>query len=291
MKKIFLLFAFITIGFLSNLTLAASARNTPAPIEDLSDQQQVTDQQEQDQQLPSDDNGQQNQNQDYNPDTSYATADERLNRVEQQVRNITHMNMPQRIDELRQEVQQLTGQIQVQQNEIKKLETQQRSFYQDLNNRIQKTDSTKKAPPSAQKQSDKMAAKVSFPGKGLNDSAAYRSAFNLLLEKKYDDALNSFQSYISEHPRGAYVPNAYYWMGELYLKRDDTEMAIKSFSKIVSKYSNSNKVPDAKLKLAMIHIKQGKRQQARQEFRSIKQRFPNSTAAQLASIQLQRMEP
>lgn len=218
------------------------------------------------------------------------TNDERLARLEQQVSNMTNMNMPQQIEELRQEVQQLNGRIQVQQHDIKVLENQQRSFYQDLNRRIQQM-----ANSGGLSMTQQQKAKVTTPVKstvasaGLKDSAAYRNAFNLFVKKQYDAALSGFQDYTRQYPHGDFIANAYYWMGELYLKKNDTEMAEKSFSRIASQYPSSNKVPDAKLKLAIIHASQGKTQQAIQELKSIKRQYPNSTAAQLATIQLQRM--
>lgn len=289
MKKILLSISFVMLGFVFTQPLAI-ADNEPAPVEDLSSGQvQMQDQQMQSQQPQGQQNmGQQNQTQDYNQEPSSATNNERLGRLEQQMRNFTDMNMPQQIEELRQEVQQLNGQIQVQNNSIRKFENQQRTYYQDSNSRTQSTDAGRQALPS---QSNTSNVAAPMARKSLDDSGSYRAAFNMLLKKQYDDALGAFQNYISQYPRGTYAANAYYWMGELYLKRNDTEMAEKSFTKIINTYSNSNKVPDAKLKLAMLHMKQGKRLQARQELRAIKHQFPNSTAAQLASIQLQRLEP
>lgn len=229
-----------------------------------------------------------------NADTSNMTASNkgRLRRLEQEMSNMTNMNLSQQVEELRLEVQQLNGRVQVQQHSIQVLGDQQRSFYQDLNRRIQQIGNsggismTQKQQKQKQKQAPTkpMAAKAK-----LKDSGVYRSAFNLLVKKKYDDALAAFQGYISQYPNGTSVANAYYWVGELYLKKNDTKMAAQSFSHVISQYPSSNKVPDAKLKLAVIHISQGKTAQARRELQSIKQRYPNSTAAQLASIQLQRM--
>ncbi|MCB1827259.1 MAG: tol-pal system protein YbgF [Coxiellaceae bacterium] len=307
------LFAVMVLGFglplayaetapVEDVTVEKPQPQAGAPVDDANSAPAYDDQQNNSgsapdlappQSMSSSSSQQQTQPSQYQPATSGTnnlSHDERLDRLEQQMINITNMNMPQQIDELRQEIQQLTGRLQVQQHDIKVLENQQRSFYQDLNRRIQQIINSGNM-SLTQKQKDLMAPKatVASAGAGLQDSTVYRSAFNLLVKKQYDSALTGFQDYIGRYPHGDFVANAYYWMGELYLKKDDQDMAIKSFSRVVSQFPSSRKVPDAKLKLAIIHKVQGKTAQAREEFNTIKRQYPNNTAAQLASLQLQRM--
>jgi len=288
MKLKTVLFSLIAVGFSLTLPSAYASDAPPAPVEDLSMEQSPTDgpssvnsadaaqysdqgqASDPNQQMSPNVNAEQNQTPGDHLNPSNATSDERIARLEQQMKNMTNMNMSQQIDTLRQEVQQLNGRIQVQQHEIKALEDQQRA--QKLQPKTENINKTSSANPSS------------------NDASAYRSAFNLLRKKQYDDALSAFQDYISQHPKGRFISNAYYWMGELYLKRQDTKMGTESFEQILSKYPSSNKVPDAKFKLAIIHMNQGKKVQARRELQAIKRQFPNSTVAQLASIQLQRMK-
>ncbi len=300
----------LAAGLLMNLPLVYA---TGAPVEDLSidgpqpaqgapvdnsssspaynDQQKVQRQDNVPQtamaQIPADPTPAPNNTANASTPTSNLTSAERLDRLEQQMANITNMNLPQQIEAMRQEIQQLNGRLQVQQHDIKVLENQQRSFYQDLNRRIQQIGSGNMS--LTQKRKLQTTAKTMAANPDMQDSAAYRSAFNLLVKKQYDDALVAFQDYINRYPRGAFVANAYYWMGELYLKKDDTKMATESFGRVTSQYPSSNKVPDAKLKLAIIHISQGKVAEGKAALQTIKRQYPNSTAAQLATIQLQRM--
>lgn len=298
----------LAAGLLMNLPLVYA---TDAPVEDLSidslqpapvdnsasspaynDQQKVQRQDNVPQttmaQIPADPTPAANDTVSAPTSTNNLTSTERLDRLEQQMANITNMNLPQKIEAMRQEIQQLNGRLQVQQHDIKVLENQQRSFYQDLNRRIQQMVGSGNL-SLTQKQKLQTTAKTMVVNPDMQDSAAYRSAFNLLVKKQYGDALAAFQDYINRYSRGAFVANAYYWMGELYLKKDDTKMATESFGRVISQYSSSNKVPDAKLKLAIIRISQGKVAEGKEALQTIKRQYPNSTAAQLATIQLQRM--
>src|SRR3989344_181988 len=69
-------------------------------------------------------------------DTSLMTTEQRLTRLENQLNNLTKMNLPQQLSDVQQELQKLSGQLQEQQRDLKTLNDQQRSFYQDLNQRI-----------------------------------------------------------------------------------------------------------------------------------------------------------
>ena len=70
--------------------------------------------------------------------TANLSEAQRLTRLEQQQNNLANMNLPQQIAHLQQELAQLRGEIQVQQHDLKMLSNQQRSFYQDLDQRLAK---------------------------------------------------------------------------------------------------------------------------------------------------------
>lgn len=214
------------------------------------------------------------------------SADARIARLEQQTANMAQMNLPQQISELRQEIQQLNGRLQVQQHAIQVLSKQQKSFYQDLNQRIGEGT----APQSVKNNNATPPVTSGASSANRDDSKAYRQAFNLLTKKQYPAAVRSFRTYLDNYPRGAFVANAYYWLGEMYLKQNKVKKSEKSFATILRQFPKSNKAPDAKFKLALIHVNGGAREKGRRELQAIKRQYPGSTAAQLASIQLQRME-
>lgn len=220
----------------------------------------------------------------------------RLSRLEQQVANITNMNLPQQLANMQQQVQKMSGQLQVQQHDLKMLSDQQRSFYQDVDQRIEQVknlisngsdagDAT--TPANNSKKAVKKSSNLSLDAK---DASAYKSAFRLVSSKQYRTAIQAFQQYINTYPNGQYVANAHYWMGELFLKTKQSAKALAQFDTVVTDFSSSNKVADARLKAAIVRLGQGQVAKARSEFSAIKKAYPGSTAAQLASIQLQQMD-
>ena len=220
--------------------------------------------------------------------------DQRVARLEKQLQNLTRMNLPQQISNMQQQIQQINGQLQVQEHELKQLNEQQRSFYQDLDMRIKHfkslntdgNDASSTPSDAAASKSNDVATSSNI---NMKDSASYNKAFKLLREKQYDRANAALQGYLSDFPNGAFQADAHFWLGEVAMLQKNLKQSAVEFGIVVKQFPKSKKVPDAKLKLAMIHAAQGNLIAARKEFAAIKQQYPNSTAAQLATIQLEQI--
>ena len=240
----------------------------------------------------------------------------RVGRLEQQMQNLVRANTTQQVSSLQQQIQQLSGELQVQQHDIKLLNQQLRNFYQDLSTQIKQIknlstsdDSSSSAPaaPSTSNVNSSLpaaTAPAATPKKkvktSLNknpalsnflgeESKSYKSALNLLAGKKYSLATQGFNRYLNDYPNGRFVVSAHYWLGELYVLQRKLPVAIKQFSIVIKQFPHSSKVADARVKLAIIHASQGKVSLARGEFLKVKQQYAGTTAAQLASIQLQQL--
>jgi tol-pal system protein YbgF len=237
----------------------------------------------------------------------------RVSRVEQQMQNMVHANTAAQVNSLQQQIQQLSGELQVQQHDIKLLNTQLRNFYQDLSTQIKQLknmnstsdDSSSSTPPSdlnTTLPSTDSASPVVSPKKkvttsfnssassfGVQASDKYKSALNALMHKKYVVAAKGFREYVNDYPSGHFVMNAHYWLGEIAVLQRNLQTATNEFNIVVKQFPHSNKVADAKVKLAIIHASEGKVSLARGEFMKVKQQYPGTTAAQLSAIQLQQL--
>lgn len=240
-------------------------------------------------------------------DTSNMSDADRLARLEQQVTNLTKMNLPQEIADLQQQVQKLSGQLQVLEHESDQLNNQQSSFYKDLDQRIQQlndllgssADSVNLKNPSSDATSGADKSKTSTKSSGSTDkktdassqeTSLYNKAIDSMTKKHYDAALSEFQAYLSQYPNGSFVINAHYWLGELYAVKQQNDNALKEFNYVVKHYPKSRKVADAQYKIAILHLKMGATKQAQEELDQIRKNHPNTTAAQLASIKLQQIQ-
>lgn len=216
-------------------------------------------------------------------------VDQRVDRLSQQVSNMTAMNLPQQIADLRQKVSELQGELDLAERDLKIVSQQQARFYQDLSQRIDqlKAGGTKTADNSDNADAGKSQAASS---KALTDASMYQAAFKLLANKQFDQADAALKAYLKQYPSGKFAANACYWLGEIAMHNKDFDTAFSQFQTVVAQYPSSSKVPDAKLKVAIIHAATGKQDIAKIEFQQIEKEYPGSTAAQLASIQLQQMK-
>lgn len=95
--------------------------------------------------------------------------------------------------------------------------------------------------------------------------AHYDNATGLLLKNRdLEGAITAFQSHIDNYPNSPFIPNAYYWLGEIYDLRDQKDLALQSFRIVVDIYSDHSKAMDARFKLGKLYHKQGQDQIAKQ---------------------------
>lgn len=221
------------------------------------------------------------------------------------------------VEELRTEMQTLRGELEVTQHEIEQLKQQQRDYYDDLSQRISQISKTGTAAAPAEINPNTAVAvdtigtkpanvepepQIASPGvietttaeaavKNANgDLAAYQIAYAFLQSKKYPEAIAAFNTYLTEYPRGEYVANVDYWLGEVYLIQRQYPQAEKAFSIVVTEYPSHQKAADALLKLGYVYEALGNQQKALETFALVQQKYPNTTVAQLAQTKASQIK-
>jgi tol-pal system protein YbgF len=237
--------------------------------------------------------------------TSGLSFEQRINKLEQQISNLNEQNLTTKIDELQQRFQKLSGQIEDQKHQIEQLNSQLRSFYQDLNQRLEKpglekskiselaavdiannagvvsvttSDAIEAAPSNTAPKTDKAS---------LKEQQMYQTAIDLLPDKKYEASGSKLRDYLRIYPKGVYAANAHYWLGEINFLQKNYDAAEEEFKTVTDKYPKSKRVSDAMFKLALVHQNQGRDTQAKQELKHVMKRYLGTSAAQLAKLQLE----
>jgi outer membrane protein assembly factor BamD len=90
--------------------------------------------------------------------------------------------------------------------------------------------------------------------------AQLMSAFNYYLARKYPDAVNSAQRFVTIHPGNAEAPYAQYLIGMSYYQQIDdvtrdqtnTQQASDAFNDLVRRYPDTRYAADARIKLDLI---------------------------------------
>lgn len=229
-------------------------------------------------------------------------------------------NLLDNVSRLQEQVRDLRGQSEVQENQIQRLQKAQQSAFSSFDDRLSKLEQTggstvapaAPVPPSVPATKEPAASVPTAPAPASSASAApaappapatsqdaaatakqqalYNAAFAQLKDGQYDQAITGFQAAIDADPQGQWTPSALFWQGETYYveqKRDKSEAA---YQKILTQFPNSDRVPDALLKTGYIAYDENKNKQARDIFQQVISKYPQSQAANLAKQRLARMD-
>ncbi|WP_043748215.1 tol-pal system protein YbgF [Imhoffiella purpurea] len=124
---------------------------------------------------------------------------------------------------------------------------------------------------------------------GGNERDAYAEAFELLKERKYDEATAAFSDLLRRYPQGEFSDNARYWLAETYYVQRNLAAALAEFERLLQLNPQSPKVPGAMLKIGFIQFDQKDFEQAKASFERVIATYPNSTEARLARSRLDRI--
>lgn len=199
------------------------------------------------------------------------------------------------LQQMQEELTYLRNMVEVQQNDIKRLQQEGLERYQDLDGRIQSLsvpDASNGAAPSTSDNTGAPAAEQPAAEQASGDPATeklyYDAAFDLIKAKDFDKATLAFNAFLRKYPSSQYAGNAQYWLGEVDLVKGDLQAAGKSFALVSQNYPKHAKVPDSLYKLADVERRLGNTEKAKTIWRQIVAQYPGTSAAQLAQQDLQR---
>lgn len=238
------------------------------------------------------------------PSTGFGQADveARLSRLERQLEAGTLVELLQSVQQLQREVQELRGELELQTYTLSQAEKRQRELYLDLDRRLQQVEVARLQAPPAETVTDTQATQTPStvaaatppptddePEIDPDEERQYQEAFNLLKERRYDEAATAFRGFLDKYPTSTYSDNARYWLGESYYVTRQFKPAMNEFQTLISDYPDSDKRTHAQLKVGFIFDELGQEDEARTVLRELILKNPGTSAAQLAEERLQRM--
>lgn len=196
-----------------------------------------------------------------------------------------------RIDAMQQELQELRGKLEVQAHDLKMLTNQQRSLYNDLDNRMANIKSKAPAAQALDLDNPRLGNNLQAAPAAVQDDGkqAYTAAYDFIKNKNFPQATSAMRAFLQTYPNSPYQANAHYWLGELYLHQNQIDQAINEFNLVINKYPDSGKVAGSMLKLGFAYFDKGKWDQAKAILHKVQQQFPDTASARLAMARLQDM--
>ena len=194
------------------------------------------------------------------------------------------------IEQLRQEVKSLRGQIEVLGHNIEGTAKRQRDMYVDLDTRLRRLEQG--AQPGAAPGASATGAGGAATPAGVPQTAspeetrAYEAAQNQRRIGNYQAVIAAFQNFLAQYPKSPLAHRAQYWIGDSYYNLRDFKNAIANQEKLIATYPNSASVPDAMLNIASSQIELGNTAAGRKTMDSLVARYPASEAAEKAKRRL-----
>lgn len=215
----------------------------------------------------------------------------------------------EKIQQLQQEIQELRGQLEVQAHDLKLLQQQQVAFYKDLDARLadkgQTAEQQSPAPgvtlETSRAEGEKKLEPVKKPltvvkpnhGSRVNpadEQISYLAAYDLVKQKRFDEAIKAMNNFVRQYPQGGYAANAQYWLGELYLVKNDYAQSIAHFETVIEQYPSSSKSAASLLKIGYALAASGKTDEAKQRLQQIVKNYPDTPTARLATAKLEMLD-
>lgn len=220
---------------------------------------------------------------------------------------------------LQQDVQELRGQLEVQAHDLKLLQQQQLAFYKDLDARMRSdatkpvqsaqakpphelsigpnvaAAATKTTPPVQPTEATALEKQItagivnSSRSNPANEQISYLAAYDLVKNKHFDDALVAMQAFVAQYPQGGYSANAQYWLGELYMVKNNYPRAIEHFETVLKQFPSSSKAAASTLKIGYALAASGKENEARLRLQQVLKNYPDTPTAQLATTKLESL--
>ncbi|OOZ36111.1 tol-pal system protein YbgF [Solemya velesiana gill symbiont] len=250
--------------------------------------------------------------------------EQRVQVLERKVKAMSSLIL--RLDALQREVQQLRGEVELQNHAMDALKKRQRDLYLDVDQRLSRVAAGQQAGPAATPEAAPVmtpgsvapasaqvprpapvaptqtaapsvpvtVASAAAPQVGTGDPAkeesAYQAAFELLMQRRYAEAHASFTGFLAAYLSGRFTDNAQYWLAEASYVTRNFDVALVDFAKVIENHPQSPKVPDALLKTGFIQYELKQWPEARATLEGLIGKHPSSTASRLAKRRLQRMQ-
>jgi len=225
----------------------------------------------------------------------------------------TNAKLIDKIQALQQDIQELRGQLEVQAHDLKLLQQQQVAFYKDLDSRLGSSNKSAENKPATDitlgskntpvpsttaataSNSTPTQVKPATPQPVVavsrinpaDEQISYMAAYELVKDKRYDNAINAMQIFIQKYPKGGYTANAQYWLGELFLVKKDYPKSIEHFEIVLHQYPSSSKSAASMLKVGYAYAATGDNQEAKKRFQQVVKNYPGTPTAKLASSKLE----
>lgn len=190
----------------------------------------------------------------------------------------TMFRLYQQIEDLKQQVRKLNGDVDTLKYQLRKREQGQRQNYQDLDERLSRLEDNDSDDDSDIDRADS------------DVREAYNAGFDKLKDGQYDEAISAFREFLDEYPDSELTANAWYWLGETYYTQHENDKAQSAFEKVVDRFGDSDKVPGSLYKIAVVQMEKNQNTRAQATLEELLDEYPEADVASKAKEKLASLQ-
>ena len=180
------------------------------------------------------------------------------------------LDLQNQIEKLRTENAQLRGQIESLQKQTDDLTKNQKTYYQDLDNRL-----TRFEPQTIEVEGVTGVVQA-------GERSAYEEALNAFQNNQVKKADSDLTAFIRKYPSSPYLPLALFWSGNTKYALKDYNGSINQLQTLITRFPGHQRVPAAMLTIGNANLESGKKAVAKKVLSELIAKYPDSEAAKEA---------
>lgn len=221
------------------------------------------------------------------------SLDRRVQSLEMLINGKGLLDMQNQLEQLRQDVAQLKGDLEVVTHQLEDMRTKQSASYTDLDTRVRKLETLAQSVTNGQGLPVAGASGTTGDVKAdvsQQETSAFAEAESLNQAGKYKEAFNAYDAFLKTYSNSKLVPDAMYGMGY-------TQFALKSYKssaatqqKFLESYATHPLAPNAMLNLANSQIQLGQIPAAKKTLKDLIAAYPSAEVTPSAQKRLKVLE-
>ncbi|MBF5040746.1 YbgF trimerization domain-containing protein [Methylophilus glucosoxydans] len=221
------------------------------------------------------------------------SLDRRVQSLEMLINGKGLLDMQNQLEQLRQDVAQLKGDLEVVTHQLEDMRTKQNASYTDLDTRVRKLETLAQSVTNGQGLPVAGASGTTGDVKAdvsQQETSAFAEAESLNQAGKYKEAFNAYDAFLKTYSNSKLVPDAMYGMGY-------TQFALKSYKssaatqqKFLESYATHPLAPNAMLNLANSQIQLGQIPAAKKTLKDLIAAYPSAEVTPSAQKRLKVLE-
>ncbi|HEX4917808.1 MAG TPA: tol-pal system protein YbgF [Limnobacter sp.] len=202
--------------------------------------------------------------------------EERISRLESA--NQGQLALAQSLSEKDREIARLRGDLELANNNIRKLQEDNKVLYANLDDRIKKLE-----PRPIELDGEQ----ISVPPEQYKD---YQAGLDHFKAGNYADAAKQFQEFLAKHPDSKLKPQVRYFLGSAQFAQGEYKLALVTQRDLAKDHPDSPRAPDALLSMASSQLELKAIPNAKKTLSELIAKYPESEAAKSAKVRLDALK-